>query len=176
MLAEHRPKKFMHKLFIKNIYEYSKWPDLVLRLPSSERGHSCWRPVWQLRLRFEAWSVFRRDNQLPVQRIVDLQRRRPPGSHRCQSTECQPETHSDSHTHTHIESHFRNVDQGSPKYGQQLHGLQSGPRRQGRPSPMRPWCISPSASDFTPIFEKISDSVENFKKRFHPPKFLMTFS
>jgi len=34
---------------------------------------------------------------------------------------------------------------------------------QGRPSPLRPWCISPSVSDFPPIFDKFSDSVENFQ-------------
>jgi len=31
-----------------------------------------------------------------------------------------------------------------------------------RPSPLRPWCISPLFSDFPPIFEKFSDSEESF--------------
>jgi len=33
---------------------------------------------------------------------------------------------------------------------------------QGRPSPLRPWCISPCFR-FPTIFEKLSDSVENFQ-------------
>ena len=33
----------------------------------------------------------------------------------------------------------------------------------GRPSPLRPWCISPLFQIPPPIFEKCSDSVENFQ-------------
>jgi len=54
------------------------------------------------------------------------------------------------------------------------------PMKQGRPSPLRLWCIFPPVSDFPSNFRKFLDFLENFKNflkisHFHPPKFLTTF-
>ena len=56
--------------------------------------------------------------------------------------------------------------------------------RQGRPSPLRPWCISPLFQIFPPFqknfrtFSKFFTILPFSRKiscNFHPPKFLMTF-
>ena len=51
----------------------------------------------------------------------------------------------------------------------------SGSPSQGRPSPLRPWCISPPVSDFPPIFEKFSKCYPFPEKflEFHPTFFLV---
>jgi len=57
--------------------------------------------------------------------------------------------------------------------------LQISSKVQGRPSPLRPWCISPYFR-FPPYFRKclrLSGKFYLFQKKFHfhPPKFLTTF-